>query len=169
MSKITIESVPSFYRGYVNHVMDRNFLDAMHWSSEEMKAVIWTLPESKGDYSYAPGKWTIREMLGHIIDAERIFAYRALRFARNDKTQLSGFDENAYVPESNASTRKLKDLMDELGRIRQTSIDLYKSFTPAMLERTGSANNTEMSVLALAYIIPGHETHHRTILKTRYL
>jgi uncharacterized damage-inducible protein DinB len=169
MSKVMIENVPQFYRGYVNHVIDKNFLDAMKWSSEEMSALITSLPESKSDYRYAPGKWTIRELIGHIIDAERIFAYRALRFARNDKTPLAGFDENVYVPESNVASRTLSELMNELTRMRETSIDLYKSFTPAMLERTGSANNTEISVLALAYIIPGHETHHRTILTTRYL
>ena len=131
--------------------------------------LIGSIPESKGDYRYGPGKWSIRELMGHIIDAERIFAYRALRFARNDKTPLSGFDENVYVPESNVATRTLAELMNELRRIRETSIDLYKSFAPEMLDRIGSANNTEISVLALGYVIPGHETHHRTILKTRYL
>jgi uncharacterized damage-inducible protein DinB len=169
MSKIMIENVPQFYRGYVNHVIDKDFMDAMKWSSQEMSALIASLPESKADYRYAPGKWTIRELMGHIIDAERIFAYRALRFARNDKTPLSGFDENVYVPESNVATRTLAELMNELRRVRETSIDLYKSFSPEMLDRIGSANNTEISVSALGYVIPGHETHHRTILKTRYL
>lgn len=169
MSKISIENVPQFYRGYVNHVIHTNFMDAMRWSSDEMSILIASIPESKADYQYAPGKWTIRELIGHIIDAERIFAYRALRFARNDKTPLSGFDENVYVPESNVTTRTLSELMSELTRIRETSIDLFKSFTPGMLDRTGAANNTEISVLALGYVIPGHETHHRAILKTRYL
>ena len=164
-----LSSVPKFYEGYVNHVKSMEIIPAMEWSSSQMQQLISELTEDQGDYRYAPGKWTIRELLCHVIDAERIFAYRALRFARKDKTPLAGFEEDLYVPESNASSRSLRQIGSELKRIRETSIDLYRSFSDDMLLRTGSANNTEISVLHLGYIIPGHETHHRSILTSRYL
>jgi uncharacterized damage-inducible protein DinB len=144
-------------------------LDAMQKSAIQMQELMATLNENQGNYRYEPGKWTIREVLCHILDAERIFAYRALRFARNDKTPLAGFDEQLYVPESNADQRTIVQIAGELKRVRETTIDLFKSFSPAMLERTGTANNAEMSVLALGYIVPGHETHHRHVLLNRYL
>jgi dihydroxyacetone kinase len=104
-----------------------------------------------------------------MLDVERIFAYRALRFARNDKTPLSGFEENDYAPQANAEARTINDLANEAERLRATTLDLYKSFTPEMLQRTGTANKAELSVLNLGYIIAGHESHHRKILKERYL
>lgn len=110
----------------------------------------------------------MKEVLCHIQDAERIFAYRALRFARNDKTELPGFDEVQYTPESNAHARTLKQLIDELHRLRVTTFDLFNSFTPEMLSRSGKANNNLVSVLNLGYIIAGHELHHLEVLKSRY-
>ncbi len=104
-----------------------------------------------------------------MMDTERVMSYRALRFARNDKTPLHGFEENDYAPEANASGRTLKALAEEMARLRLTTIDLFKSFTDEMLMRRGLANNVEFSVLTLGYIISGHESHHRTILKDRYL
>lgn len=165
----SFETVPPFYKGYVDQVKHLDLIEAMQWSGNEMQKLISTLTEDQGLYAYAEGKWTIKELLCHIIDAERIFGYRALRFARKDKTPLAGFDENVYVPESNAHQRTLADIAGELERVRATSIDLYKSFSKEMIARTGTANGTEMSVFHLGYIIPGHESHHRTILNTRYL
>jgi hypothetical protein len=104
-----------------------------------------------------------------MIDAERIMAYRALRFARNDKTELEGFEENDYAPEANAHARTIRRLTDEMERVRLTTIDLFESFTPDMLEREGVANKNKLSVLTLGYIISGHESHHRQILSERYL
>jgi hypothetical protein len=104
-----------------------------------------------------------------MMDTERIMSYRALRFARNDKTSLASFDENQYAPEANADSRSLKAITDEMSRLRLTTLDLFESFTPDMLMRTGVASNVELSVLTLGYIISGHESHHRSILKERYL
>ena len=103
------------------------------------------------------------------MDAERIFTYRALRFSRNDRTALSGFDENEYVPESNASTRSLQSLIDEYSALRQSTIELFRNITDEMSLRTGIANGKEISVRALGYVIPGHEIHHEGVIKERYL
>jgi hypothetical protein len=164
-----LDTVPAFYRGYVDYVKHLDLFEAMTWSLNETQQLIKSIDESQGQYAYANGKWTIKELLCHVIDAERIFCYRALRFARKDSTPLAGFDEELYVPESNAHQRSLTQIAGELLRIRETSIDLYRSFTPEMLERTGSANNTEISVLTLGFVVAGHDTHHRAILNTRYL
>jgi hypothetical protein len=169
MKKLDIESVPVFYQRYVNHVIHLDLIEALEYSSKNFEQLVSSIPEELGDYAYASGKWTIKELLVHLMDAERIFAYRALRFSRNDKTPLSGFDENLYVPESNASTRSLRQLQDETVRLRASTIDLFGSFNPTMLERTGSANNTEISVLALGYVIGGHQLHHAAVLTERYL
>ena len=108
-------------------------------------------------------------MLCHMMDVERIFAYRALRFARNDKTPLQGFEEKDYAPEANAHGRSMAQILDEMQRLRYSTIDLFTSFSSEMLLRKGSANSTEISVLNLGYVIPGHETHHRKVLMERYL
>ena len=131
--------------------------------------LVRSIPEEKGEYRYASGKWTIKELICHMMDAERIFAYRALRFARNDNTPLEGFEENDYAPEANAQGRTIQQLADEMECLRKSTIDLFMSFTPLMLSRKGTANKTEISVLNLGYIIPGHETHHRLVIQERYL
>jgi uncharacterized damage-inducible protein DinB len=144
-------------------------LVAMKESSEATAKLIASIPEEKGEYRYQPEKWSIKELLCHMMDAERIFAYRALRFARNDKTPLSGFEEKDYAPEANAHGRTIQQLLKEIETLRITTIDLFASFTPGMLQRTGIANNVELSVLNLGYIVAGHESHHRIILRERYL
>lgn len=161
-------TLPSFYSGYVAHVAHLTLMDALNHSHEQLRKFFQSVPEEKGLHAYAPGKWTVKEVLCHIQDAERIFAYRALRFARNDQTELPGFDEVKYTPESNAHARTLKQLIDELERLRTTTIDLFASFTPEMFKRTGIANNNLVSVMNLGYIIAGHEMHHLEVLKSRY-
>ena len=169
MQRQDLESIPPFYRKYVAHVAEHTMLDALKNSHEQLKTIINSIPESKGGFRYQPEKWSIKELLCHMMDAERIFCYRALRFARNDKTNLHGFDENNYAPEANAHARTLAQLTVELSRLRLTTIDLFASFNNEMLMRTGTANNTEISVLSLGYIVAGHETHHRIVLQERYL
>lgn len=164
-----METVPPFHKGYVDNVKDMDVLEALERSSEMTLKVVRAIPEGKGEYRYAEGKWSIKELLAHLIDVERILAYRSLRFARNDKTELHGFEENDYAPEANAHARTIKQLADELDRIRVTSIDLYKSYTPEMLNREGVANKNKLSVLNLGYIIAGHELHHLKVLNERYL
>jgi uncharacterized damage-inducible protein DinB len=169
MQPLNIEIVPSFYRKYVAHVKDLHVQQALQLSHQQALSLIASIAESRGEHRYQPGKWSIKEVLCHMMDAERIFCYRALRFARHDKTPLHGFEENDYAPEANAHARTLPQLADEMKRLRDTTLDLFSSFTPAMLQRTGSANNADVSVHGIGYIIAGHETHHRLILEQRYL
>ena len=123
----------------------------------------------KFDYRYAEGKWTIKDILQHLVDAERVFAYRALCFARNDKTELPGFEEDDYVIEANANKRSIQDLLTELLIVRQSSLALFKSFNDEQLMRIGTASNNPMSVRALGFIIIGHQNHHQRVFEERYL
>jgi uncharacterized damage-inducible protein DinB len=165
---LDIELIPSYYKSYVNRVIALELMDALRVSHQELLQLIDVLPESKSEYRYQTGKWSIKEVLCHLIDAERIFSYRALRFARNDKTELHGFDDNHYVAEANTQSRILSQIIEEIKHLRVSTIDLFSSFSPAMLQRVGKANNTELSVLAIGYIIAGHEMHHRALLEERY-
>ncbi len=169
MTKPDFNTLPDFHKRYVQHVKDYDVMEAMKISSKETLGLVRSISEEKGEHRYAAGKWSIKELLCHMMDTERILAYRALRFARNDKTNLPGFEENDYAPQANANNRNIKQIADEMERLRQTTIDLFVNFTPEMLERKGLANNLELSVLNLGYIISGHESHHRAILKERYL
>ena len=164
-----LQSVPPFYLGYVNNVKDHDMYEILRESNKQTLAVVRSIPEAKGEFRYASGKWSIKELLCHVIDFERIFAYRALRFARKDRTPLPGFEENDYAPEANAHARSIKQIADQMERLRQTTIDLFEGFTPEMLRRKGIANKSELSVVNLGFIIPGHETHHRKVLQERYL
>jgi hypothetical protein len=144
-------------------------MDALTITKSEISQRLVTLPADKLDFSYAAGKWTTSDLLCHVIDAERIFTYRALCFSRNDKTNLPGFDENAYVPNSNARSRSLLSIKTELENLRQSTMDFFGSLSADMLSKTGVANNTEISVLTLGYVIAGHSRHHLNILNERYL
>lgn len=166
---LNLDTVPHFYKNYVKQIDEPDLLQALRISGHRMLELIHSIPVAKADFAYDHGKWTIRELLCHIIDAERIFAYRALRFARNDKTNLPGFEEKDYAPQANASGRSLSKIASEMAHLRTSTIDLFESFTPEMLVRKGTANNNEMSVAVLGFVIAGHETHHRRILVERYL
>jgi hypothetical protein len=166
---VNLETVPAFYKNYVKLVEEPDLLTALRLSAYRSLELLHGVPEKKWDYYYGPGKWSVREVWAHVMDAERIFAYRALRFARNDKTELPGFDETAYVPESQACARTLPRLADEFMRLRLSSIDLFESFSAEMLARRGVANQTAVSVATLGFIMAGHEAHHRKILRERYL
>jgi hypothetical protein len=166
---LNLETVPHFYKNYVKQVEESDLLQALRISGHRCLELVHAIPQNKIDFKYAPDKWTIRELLCHVIDAERIFAYRALRFARNDKTPLAGFEENDYAPQANASGRSLERITAEMAHLRSSTIDLFEGFTPEMLTRKGTSNKNELSVVALGFIIAGHETHHCHILKERYL
>jgi uncharacterized damage-inducible protein DinB len=164
-----IALVPPFYRGYVDWVKDYDLFEILKKSNLEMLARVRSIPGNMGEHRYAPDKWSIKELLCHLLDAERIFAYRALRFARNDHTALAGFEEKDYAHEANAHKREIAQIAEEMEHLRQSTIDLFKSFSPEMLSRKGIANGTEISVVNTGFVIPGHETHHRHILEQRYL
>jgi uncharacterized damage-inducible protein DinB len=166
---LNLDTIPPFYKGYVKLVEQPDVLQAMRISGYRTMELIHSIPESKVDHRYADGKWSIREVLCHLIDAERIFAYRALRFARNDRTPLAGFDEKEYASQLNAGSRSLRQIGDEMQHLRSSSVDLFESFNEEMLKRKGTANSNELSVVALGFIIAGHETHHCKILRERYL
>lgn len=136
---------------------------------ENVKSLIRAATEEELLYRYAPGKWNIKEVLVHIIDTERIFAYRALRIARNDKTPLTGFEQDDYVPASNAGERDIESIMEEYAAVRMATLTLFRSLDMADYLKTGVANNHPVSVRALAYQIAGHEQHHFNIIKERYL
>jgi hypothetical protein len=166
---LNLETVPPFYKNYVKQIEETDLLQALRISGHRALELVHSIPEGMEDHRYADGKWTIRELLCHMIDGERIFTYRALRFARNDKTPLSGFEENDYAPQANASGRSIQKIAAEMAHLRSATIDLFEGFTPEMLIRKGTANKNELSVIVLGFIIAGHETHHCNILKERYL
>lgn len=134
-----------------------------------MKEFILALPPDKLLYRYAPGKWTIKEILVHIIDDERIYAYRALRFARNDKTELPGFEQDEFAVESNANERDLKNIFEEYEAVRKSTIALFNGLDEKVLTRKGKADGNEWTVRALAYHIAGHELHHLYTIREHYL
>lgn len=166
---LNLEQVPTSFKNYIKQVDETDVLQALRLSGFRSQVLIHSIPEAKADFRYADGKWSVREVLCHILDAERIFAYRALRFARNDKTNLHSFDENTYAPEANAGARSLQKIATEFTHLRASTVDMFEGFSEEMLHRRGSANNNEISVLALGFVIAGHETHHRRILSERYL
>jgi hypothetical protein len=158
-----------FYAGYISGVPDGDLLETLEHQLDEVLVLCGSLVESQGDHAYASGKWTIKEVLGHVNDAERIFAYRALRMARGDSTPLPGFDEKAYTPESGAATRNVADLAAEFATVRRATLSLLGSFTPATAARRGTASGNPASARAVAWIIAGHAGHHLRILRERYL
>ena len=158
-----------YYGKYVDRVPDGDLLQTLRAQLDETLALVRGLPEEQGGHRYAPGKWSIREVVGHVIDAERIFAYRALRIARGDTTPLPGFDENAYAAASEADARTLAGLADELEHVRLSNIAMLRGLSDEALARRGTASDAPVSARALAWIIAGHELHHRGLLRERYL
>lgn len=168
MSQFKIAEIPPFYHRYVEPIKEKDLFDVLESTNQKTQVFLNNLEESNGDFRYASGKWSVKEVVCHMLDAERVFCFRALTFARNDKTELPGFDENAYAPEANAEVRTLAELVQEAVRLRTTTIDLFKSFSTEMLNRTGVANKGTFTVKGIGYIIAGHELHHLTILRDRY-
>ncbi|HXD32536.1 MAG TPA: DinB family protein [Pyrinomonadaceae bacterium] len=158
-----------YYERYVTLVPDGDVVSILSKQLEESLGVLRGIDETKANHSYAPDKWSIKQLLGHIIDTERIFAYRALRFARNDKQGLTGFDQDEFVTGANFDARNFADLVDEFEHVRKSTISLFKPLSDEEWLRRGTANDNEITVRALAFILAGHETHHMGILKTRYL
>ncbi|MFI5237024.1 MAG: DinB family protein, partial [Ignavibacteriales bacterium] len=131
--------------------------------------ILNSFSEHRGNFRYADGKWTVKELVGHLLDSERVFAYRALCIARGEKKSLPGFEQNDYVMEGNFNRRELFDLNYEFRLLRESNLLLFRSFTPEMMQRKGFANETTVSVLALIFIIAGHEKHHMNVLREKYM
>ena len=159
---------PSFQM-YIDKVEEADIHDALRNQQELVENFFESIPEEKLDYAYAPGKWTIKEMLQHLIDSERIFAYRALCFARRETESLPGFEENMYADNSNASARSWHSLVDEFKTVRKSTIFLYESLTEEMLHFHGLANNHVATALSIGYSTVGHLYHHVYVIETRYL
>lgn len=160
----------SFYANYIAQVSEEyTLVEELEISLHRFIKFVQDIPMDKFDYRYAEGKWTIKDIIQHLIDAERIFAYRVLRFARNDKTNLPGFEENDYVDEANANARSIMDLLTELSSVRHSTLILFKSFSQEELMRIGTANDSPMSVRALGFVIIGHQNHHQRVFEERYL
>ncbi|HYE58379.1 MAG TPA: DinB family protein, partial [Rhodothermales bacterium] len=134
----------------------------------ELDALLRSLDEERARHRYAPGKWSVKEVLGHVTDAERIFAYRLLCIARGDQTSFPGFDENAYVPNSGADDRSMDDLLDEFAAVRRATLALLRGLPDAAMTRIGTANGQLVSVRALPFILAGHAQHHLNVLRERY-
>jgi hypothetical protein len=170
ISDIPTSEFVTFYGTYISQVSEEyTLIEELEISLHRFIKFVQDLPMDKFDYRYAEGKWTIKDIIQHIIDAERIFAYRALRFARYDTTELPGFDENSYVDQALANKRSIMELLTELSAVRHATIFLFKSFTNEELLRIGVASNSPISVRALGFVIIGHQNHHQRIFQERYL
>ncbi len=166
----TKEYAPYFSR-YIEPTIanGRSLVENLIDSQQNFEEALRDVPAEKHSFAYAEGKWTIKELIQHIIDTERIFCYRALCFSRNDKTSLPGFDQDLFIHEGNANDRAYEALLDEMVAVRSATIHLFKSFSNEALERMGVGSGNNMSVRAAGLIISGHQNHHVQIVKERYL
>lgn len=160
-----------YFEHYIQLVAAKkmSILENLQHSQKEFDWVLRNLPEEKQTFSYATGKWTLKELIQHVIDTERIFCYRALCFARNDTTVLPGYEQDLFVDYGNANQLNYFDLLDEMATLRKSSIQLFQSFSEEALLRIGVASENEISVRALGYLFSGHQMHHLNIVKERYL
>lgn len=158
-----------YFSTYINFVEDAISVEDLQTEFDNMKSFLSSLPKEKWNYRYAQDKWTIKEMVVHMIDTERIFAYRALRIARNDKTPLAGFEQNDYVPFSNAEGRSIEDILNEFEVVRKSSYFLFNSFDDTAWDRTTLVDNHPISAKAELFLIIGHARHHIKVIKEKYL
>lgn len=158
-----------FYQKYIECVPDGDLPSILEAQLADWQRFLSGMTDAEGELRYAPGKWSTKEVIGHITDTERIFAYRLLRIARGDRTSLPGFEQDDYVKEGNFSARSVASLLEEFVSVRTASLTLIRSLSPGALTRSGLANQKEISVRALLYIIAGHERHHRLIFEQHYL
>ncbi|WP_318308358.1 DinB family protein [Flagellimonas crocea] len=169
LSELPSSEYNPFYHTYIMALGNVGLVEELTSGRDVFLSLLEEIPEKKLDYAYAEGKWSLAEALLHILDTERIFQYRALRIARNDKTELPGFDQDEYVPHSNAAERSAQDLIEEYAAVRNSTIALFKSLDETALKRVGVVSGSKMSVRAIGFIISGHQSHHVGILRKRYL
>jgi arsenate reductase-like glutaredoxin family protein len=169
MPRPDLTRVPDHFHNYINQAEGDDLMDILKKQTLAFKEFLNDIPKSKRNYRYAEDKWTIKELLQHIIDTERIFNYRALCFARKDATPLPGFEENDYAVNSKAEQRKWKDLVKEFEAVRRSTEILFDSFDEEQLETAGTANGKSYYVLAIGFVIAGHANHHIKVVKEKYL
>lgn len=158
-----------YYGTYIKKTTGLTLREGLKHSGDKTIAFLQSIPKDKLEYSYAEGKWTVKEVIQHIMDTERIFAYRALRIARQDQTPLPGFDQDNYIKPSQANKRSIEDIINEFKAIKMATVALFDSFSDEMLLSKGIASNSSVSVRAIGFIIMGHEIHHCEVIKERYL
>ena len=166
---LTPQEYNSYYGVYIDKATNRDIIKGLEKDSLQFIEFVEAIPEEKFSYAYENGKWTIAEVLQHIIDTERIFSYRALRFARKDSSPLVGFDQDVYVPNSYANNISKSHFIEDFRAVRNSSISLFKGFTSDMLTWVGQASGSPMSARAIGYILSGHQKHHLDVIKQRYL
>ena len=158
-----------YYERYISLIEGDDILNTLDQQRREMMLLISCRDDEDGDFRYAPEKWSAKEVLGHICDTERVFAYRSLTFARSDSTALPGFDQDPWVKNANHANIPMKELAEEFVSVRRSTIHFFRHLDPAAWMRRGTANNNPITVRALAYLIAGHTEHHLEILRSRYL
>ena len=168
VTDVTAAEYAPYYANYVGLVPEISLRSALDESAAALLEFLTHVPEDREDYAYAEGKWTIKQCLQHVIDTERIFAYRALAIARGDKTALPGFDQDEYVAAADLSGRSFAKMIEEFRHLRQSTFIMFKSFTDADLLRTGTMSGTAVSVRALGFIICGHALHHVKLYREKY-
>ena len=168
MNPLKSDEYPAIYEDYIETILG-DVIDELKQQIDTFPAFIRSIPEEKGTYSYADGKWTVKEILCHILDAERVMAYRALRFGRNDMTALASFEQDEFVANARHNERSFEDIIEEFIHLRKSNIILFETFNETELTRKGMASDRLISVRALIYVIAGHLNHHKFILQERYL
>jgi hypothetical protein len=169
MSAPELSTVPPFYHNYIRKVSEEPLAGALALRFRDLTTLLQPLDESAWSHAYAPGKWSIKELVQHVIDTERIFSYRALCIARRDPNPLPGFDENAYAAASDAGSRSGSDILKELESLNAATSLQFKAFNESQLAARGISNGAPISVNAIGYILAGHALHHTAILRERYL
>jgi hypothetical protein len=160
---------PEYFRRYTRLVPDGDVLELLDRQGAETVSLLSGLSEEQALYRYAPEKWSVKQVIGHLSDTERVFTYRALRFSRNDATPLPGFEENDFVAGANFDERPFPEVLDEFSSVRAASLTFYRSLNQELAQRRGVANELEFSVRSVPYIVAGHERHHVRVLRERYL
>lgn len=168
-SQLLDNEYSTFNATYIKAAGEVDLIEELEICLHDFIRFVQNIPMDKFDYRYAEGKWTIKEIIQHIIDTERIFAYRALRISRNDTTPLAGFDENDFANNTEGNKRSLQDLLTELAAVRHANVLLFKSFSEDQLKRTGIASEHSISVRAIGFILIGHQKQHQKVFAERYL
>jgi uncharacterized damage-inducible protein DinB len=168
-NQLLVNEYSRFNATYIDALENVELLEELEISLHDFIKFVQNIPMDKFDYRYAEGKWTIKDIIQHIIDAERVFGYRALRISRNDQTPLPGFEENDYVENTDANSRSIQALLTEFSAVRHSNLLLFKSFSEEQLTRIGTASNHPVSVRALGFLIIGHQKHHQKVFQERYL
>jgi len=169
MNRPTETEYAPYYQSYVDQVSENDIMAVLRSELDDLDVLLGRVPAEKETYAYAEGKWTIREIVGHLIDSERVFGYRALCIARGEKQNLPGFDQNDYMQTAPYNQIELEDLLSEMRLVRLSNVAMFRSLNEEAWNRTGIANANEVTVRALAFIMGGHVRHHMNVLKQRYL